>query len=77
MSNKRYIVIDSTKFLGKYSVYDTLKKEEHPCHNYATAKNLCKEWNENDKKCPVCKCDPCDCHGSGDEEEYWKLWGDR
>lgn len=48
MSEKRYIIIDSTKFVGKFSVYDTLKKEEHPCHNYATAKNLCQEWNNGD-----------------------------
>ena len=33
--------------------------------------------NANEEKCPVCECDPCDCHGSDDEEEYWKIWGDR
>ena len=62
MNNKRYIIIDSTKFLGKYSVYDTYNNKETPCHNYATAKNLCDQWNKNSKVCPVCKCDPCDCH---------------
>tara|TARA_R100001591_G_scaffold92337_1_gene98182 strand:- start:1504 stop:1704 length:201 start_codon:yes stop_codon:yes gene_type:complete len=34
--------------------------------------------NENEEQCPVCECDPCDCHGSDDEEEeYWKIWGDK
>jgi len=28
--------------------------------------------------CPVCQCDPCDCHGiDDDDEEYWKIIGDR
>ena len=36
---KRYIVIKSTKFIGKFSVYDMITGDEIPCHNYATAKN--------------------------------------
>ena len=78
MSEKRYIVIDSTKFIGKYSVYDTYGKVETPCHNYATARNLCDEWNKNDNHCSICKCDPCDCHGSEDlDDSYWKIIGDK
>ena len=84
--NKRYIIIDSSKWVGKYSVLDTKTGEEIPCHNYATAKSSCKELNEsNSQYCDACECTPCDCHGSEETEDipndpltsFWKIWGDR
>jgi hypothetical protein len=58
----RYIIIDSTKYIGRFSVYDTIEDKETPCHNHATAKSLCKQWNEDHSVCEVYECDPCDCH---------------
>jgi hypothetical protein len=77
MNSKRYIVIESTRYIGKFSAYDTLTKREIPCHNLATARNVCKEMNKEDKFCQVCECDPCDCNDGCKEEEYWKIWGDK
>ena len=86
MSNKRYIVIDSTKYIGKFSAYDTLTKREIPCHNLATAKSVCKKFNKESLFCEVCECDPCDCNDGCKTdntkkedafESYWRMWGDR
>lgn len=62
----RFIIIDSTKYIGKFSVYDTILKIETPCHNHATARTLCTQWNKDSNPCVACECDPCDCHGSQD-----------
>ena len=84
--NERYVIVDSSKWIGKYSVLDTKTGREFPCHNYATAKSSCKELNENNSNfCNVCECDPCDCHGSEETEDmpndpltsFWKIWGDK
>ncbi len=64
----RFIIIDSTKFIGKFSVYDTILEIETACHNYATAKSLCAEWNKSCNICEACECNPCDCHGSQDSQ---------
>ena len=64
----RYIIIESTKFIGKFSIYDTILEVETSCHNYATAKSLCTEWNKSCNICEACECDPCDCHGSQDSQ---------
>jgi len=84
MNNKRYIVIESTKYIGKFSVYDIVSKEEIPCHNLATARSICKEKNHQNHlndACEVCECDPCDCYDGckpiDSEHEYWKMWGDK
>jgi|11_taG_2_1085331.scaffolds.fasta_scaffold00478_2 hypothetical protein len=68
----RYIIIESTKFIGKFSIYDTVLEVETACHNYATAKSLCAQWNKDTSVCEsciceACECDPCDCHGSQDQ----------
>ncbi len=65
----RYIIIESTRFVGKFSIYDTDLKVETSCHNYATAKSLCERWNKDTSSvCEACECDPCDCHGSQDQQ---------
>lgn len=79
---KRFIVIESTKYYGKYSVLDQETGEEMPCHNYATAKDLAERKNKSKKSktnfCDVCECDPCDCYdGCEPEKELWKTWGDK
>lgn len=72
----RYIIIESSKFINHFSVYDTLLRKEIPCYNLATAKKLVQSLNANNSTfCDVCECDPCDCHSS--EETYWKIIGDR
>lgn len=67
---ERYIITNSTRFVGKFSVYDTTTGEETPCHNLATARSVTKDKNENwnytkqiSEPCECCKCDPCDCDG--------------
>ena len=60
----RFIIIESTMYLGKFSVYDTLNEVETPCYNYATARTLCDKWNKESGYCEACDCDPCDCHGT-------------
>ena len=83
---ERFIVIHSTKFVGKFSIYDTMLEIETPCHNYVTAKTLCKEWNRKNNFCEICRCDPCDCNDgckpddtkkNDPFESYWKMWGDK
>jgi len=77
---KRYIVIKSTKFIGKFSVYDMITGDEIPCHNYATAKNTSIDKNLTTETpntntayvssscfCECCECDPCDCDGATED----------
>ena len=58
----RFVIIESTKYVGKFSVYDTILEKEIPCHNLSTARKCCSRWNLENTFCLVCKCDPCDCH---------------
>jgi len=72
IQKERYVVTDSTKFIGKFSVYDTATGEETPCHNYHTAKNDAKDKNlikQMSSYCDCCECDPCDCDGVSDSKE--------
>tara|TARA_R110001606_G_scaffold397267_1_gene573185 strand:- start:325 stop:576 length:252 start_codon:yes stop_codon:yes gene_type:complete len=69
---ERYIITSSTRFVGKFSVYDTISGEETPCHNLATARTIVKDKNENCIKqgsgaCECCRCDPCDCDGATED----------
>ena len=25
------------------------------------------------EECPCCECDPCDCHGIGEQDEFWRV----
>jgi hypothetical protein len=59
---KRYIIINSTKYFEKYVVYDLILEDVIECHNLATAKSVAKELNEKNTFCLACICDPCDCH---------------
>ena len=43
---KRYIIINSTKYFEKYVVYDLILEDVIECHNLATAKSVAKELNE-------------------------------
>ena len=68
IQKETYVVIESTKFIGKYSVYNTVTGEETPCHNYHTAKTVARNNNKNlikqvSSSCDCCECDPCDCDG--------------
>jgi len=58
----RFIIINSTKYLGKFSIYDTILKKETPCYNLATARECRNRWNKENTFCLSCECDPCDCH---------------
>lgn len=72
----RYVIIESTKYFGHFSVYDKLLEKEIPCYNLATARKLVDSLNSIPSTyCDVCGCEPCDCHAS--DEAYWRIIGDK
>ena len=83
IQEETYVVIDSTKFIGKYSVYNTATGEETPCHNFHTAKTVARDNNEKLIKQVSSSYDCCEYDGAADSkvqtmnkenERLWLKW---
>ena len=61
---KRFQIINSREFHGKYEVKDCKTGETYKFHNLASARVWAEAQNKEVEKeiCEACSCVPCDCN---------------
>lgn len=60
---KRYIILECTKYWGSFIVIDTKTDKEIRFKNLASARTHIRMREKEELKfCDTCGCDPCDCH---------------
>jgi len=64
IARKRYVIVESQEYYGKYVVLDRETQEVYKFHNLQSAISFAKTKNKKEEEqlcCEACECDPCDC----------------